>query len=270
MDHLRAFIKYFKDKHPAITFPRASDELYAHLTDVMTPHAMKLMQKDNSVFRGDNVPQPFPGVDIRPIWDGTEEAWKALHMAMIFSFLQGDPKAKVAQLMEAMKHVLPNTHRDTDEILKTLETEETASSLTEIFELLMKTRLASVVGDLAASIKLDDIGIDFERPEEILEALQHPERSHAVHHIMEQVKTMLEERIKTGKINQHELIREIEMLKAKFQSSFGKYMNEMVGINREGPATGNTGQQILSNSPEARRARMQARLQRKLHEKGRK
>jgi hypothetical protein len=269
MDHLRAFVKYFKDKNPAVAFPRASDELYAHLTDVMTPHALKIMQKDNSVFRGEDAPQPFPGIDIRPMWDGTDEAWKALHMAMIFSFLQGDPKTKVAQVLEAMKHVLPNTHRDTDEILKTLETEETSSAISEIFELLMTTRLASIVGDIAASIKLEDIGIDFERPEEILEALQHPERSQAVRQIMEQVKNMLEERIKNGKINQQELIREIEMLKAKFQSSFGKYMKEMVGIGREQPATGNTGQQILSNSPEARRARMQARLQRKLHEKSR-
>jgi hypothetical protein len=269
MDHLRAFIKYHKDKHPDAALPRASDEVYSHLTDAMTPHAMKIMQKDNSVFRGENAAQPFKGVDFRPLWDGTEEAWKLLHMAMIFSFLQGDPKAKVAQVLEAMKHVLPETHRDTDEILKTLETEETSSAISEIFELLMTTRLASIVGDIAASIKLEDIGIDFERPEEILEALQHPERSQAVRTIMEQVKTMLEERIKSGRINQQELIREVEMLKAKFQSSFGKYMKEMVGIGREQPATGNTAEQILSNSPEARRARMQARLQRKLREKGR-
>jgi hypothetical protein len=269
MDHLRAFIKYHKDKHPDAALPRASDEVYSHLTDAMTPHAMKIMQKDNSVFRGENAAQPFKDIDFRPMWDGTEEAWKLLHMAMIFSFLQGDPKAKVAQVLEAMKHVLPETHRDTDEILKTLETEETSSAISEIFELLMTTRLASIVGDIAASIKLEDIGIDFERPEEILEALQHPERSQAVRTIMEQVKTMLEERIKSGRINQQELIREVEMLKAKFQSSFGKYMKEMVGIGREQPATGNTAEQILSNSPEARRARMQARLQRKLREKGR-
>ena len=270
MDHLRAFIKCLKDKHPDINFPRASDEVYTRLTDVMTPHGMKIMHRDASLFRGPETPQPFEGVDMRVAWVESEETWKALHLTMIYSFLRGDPKEKVAQVMEAMKHVLPHTHRDTDEILKTLETEETSSAMSEIFELLMKTRLASIVGDIAASIKLDDIGIDFERPEEILEALQHPERSHAVRQIMEQVKTMLEDRIKSGKINQQELIREIETLKAKFQSSFGKYMNEMVGVAREGPATGNTAQQIMSNSPEARRARMQARLQRKLHEKGRK
>ena len=86
MDHLRAFIKYFKDKHPDAVLPRASDEVYSHLTDAMTPHAMKIMQKDNSVFRGENAAQPFKGIDFRPLWDGSEEAWKLLHMAMIFSF----------------------------------------------------------------------------------------------------------------------------------------------------------------------------------------
>jgi hypothetical protein len=270
MDHLRTFIKTLKDKHPDLNFPRASDEVYTHLTDALTPHGMKIMQRDNSLFKSPNAPQPLPGVDIRIAWDGSEESWKALHMTMIFSFLRGDPKEKVSQLVEAMKHVLPETHGDTSEILKVLGTDETNASLTEMFELLMKTKLASIVGDIASSIKLEDIGIDFERPEEILEALQHPERSPAVRTIMEQVKTMLEDRIKNGKINQQELIREIETLKAKFQSSFGKYMNEMVGMGREQPATGNTAQQIMSNSPEARRARMQARLQRKLHEKGRK
>jgi hypothetical protein len=270
MDHLRAFIQYFKNKSPASVFPRASDELYAHLTDVMTPHAMKIMQRDNTLFVGPEAPQPLPGIDMCAQWDGTDEAWKLLHMVMIFSFFQGDPKEKVAQVMEAMKNVLPSTHRDTDEILKTLETEETSSAISEIFEMLMKTRLASIVGEIAASIKLEDIGIDFERPDEILEALQHPESSRAVQHIMKQVKSMLDERVKTGKINQRDLIREVEMLKAKFQSSFGKYMKEMVGIGRERPETGNTGEQILSNSPEARRARMLARLQRKIQEKARK
>ena len=49
-----------------------------------------------------------------------------------------------------------------------------------------------------------------------------------------------------------------------------KYMNEMVVGPRDQPHTGNTSRQILSNSTEARRARMLARLQRKLGEKSRK
>ena len=79
----------------------------------------------------------------------------------------------------------------------------------------------------------------------------------------------LEERIRTGRINQKELIRELETLRAKFQSTFGKYLNEMV-VGQQGNTTGNTSETIMGNSPEARRARMAARLQKKLREKGRK
>ena len=52
------------------------------------------------------------------------------------------------------------------------------------------------------------------------------------------------------------------MLRAKFQSSFGRYLNQMV-VGDEGNTTGNTAAQILSNHPDARRARMLARLQKK-------
>jgi hypothetical protein len=86
---------------------------------------------------------------------------------------------------------------------------------------------------------------------------------------MERAQEALKARIESGKINQHELIREIEMLRAKMTSTFGKYLNQMV-IGEEGPKTGNTSKQILSNSPDARRARMLARLQKKQQEKSRK
>ena len=68
MEHLRAFIKCLKDKHPDINFPRASDEVYTRLTDVLTPHAMKIMHRDSSLFRSADAPQPFEGVDIRTVW----------------------------------------------------------------------------------------------------------------------------------------------------------------------------------------------------------
>ena len=130
MDHLRAFIKYHKDKHPEAALPRASDEVYSHLTDAMTPHAMKIMQKDNAVFRGEDAAQPCKGIEFRPLWDGSDEAWKLLHMAMIFSFLQGDPKAKVSQVLEAMKHLV--------------EVRETGGRFTDIFDFLERVDPRSV------------------------------------------------------------------------------------------------------------------------------
>jgi hypothetical protein len=79
---------------------------------------------------------------------------------------------------------------------------------------------------------------------------------------MDRAQMLLREKIETGKINQQDLRREIETLRAKFQSAFGKYLNESI-VGAQGNTTGNTADQILSNHPEARRARMLARMQKK-------
>jgi hypothetical protein len=99
--------------------------------------------------------------------------------------------------------------------------------------------------------------------------LRNPQESPVLQELMDRAKMILEDRIKSGKINQQELVREIEMIRAKFQSSFGRYLNEVIVGDAGGGTTGNTSQQILSNSPDARRARMLARLQKKQKEKTR-
>ena len=269
MEHLRALITHLKEASPTLTFPKPTEEMFTQLQTALLPHAMKVVQKDNTLFRGEEAVQIFEGVDMRRAGPGTDDAWKKLHMALLYSFMQGDPKAALGKALDAVKAMLPGGSSQTDEILKMLEEEDTSSSLHEIFELILNTRLVTVVGDLVSSLDFDDIGIDFENPTELLEALQHPERSQAIQTIMKRAQDLLQERIRTGRINQKELIRELETLRAKFQSTFGKYLNEMV-VGQQGNTTGNTSAVIMGNSPEARRARMQARLQKKLHEKGRK
>jgi len=187
---------------------------------------------------------------------------------LLYAILNGNPKEKFGAIFEQLKEALPGSRQD--EVMKILEDEDTQNSLKEILDLVMNTRLASVIGDLIQSIKFEDLDINFEDPDELIRLMQNPQDSEALKEIMSRAQEILRDRIETGKINQQELIREIEMLRAKMTSTFGKYMNEMVVGQREQPQTGNTSRQILSNSPEARRARMLARLQRKLGEKSRK
>ncbi len=263
MEHLRNLINYFKEKGVAV--PRASEELFKHLEDTFLPHLLRVLQKDNALLAEVEV---FPGVKVE--WTGDEKEWKLLHMALLYSVLHGNPQEKFGKILETIKSMVPGGSPQADEISKILEDEENQSSFQEILELVMNTRLASILGDIAQSVKLDDLGIDFENPEQVLNMLRNPQESPVLQELAERAKMILEERIKTGKINQQELVREIEMIRAKFQSSFGKYLNEMIVGDAGGGTTGNTSQQILSNSPEARRARMLARLQKKQKEKARK
>lgn len=264
MESLRKLVTHFKGKEvPGI--PKASEELFAYLEETFLPHVLRILKKDNTLLAEVEL---FPGVKVP--WEGTDEEWKLLQMALLHSVLHGDPKEKFGKLFDVLKGLVPGGSAQADEIQTILEDEETKDSLQEMLELVMNTRLASLVGEIASSFEASDFGIDLENPEQLLELLRNPQGNETLNDIAERAKSILEDKIKTGKINQQELIREIEMLRAKFTSTFGKYLNEMIVGDGGGGTTGNTSAQILSNSPDARRARMLARLQKKQKEKARK
>jgi hypothetical protein len=258
MEHLRKLVQHFRDQ--GVEAPRASDDLYKHIEETFLPHLLRVIKKDNTLFEEVEL---FPGMKVT--WDGSDDSWKVFHMALLNAVLHGDPKEKFGKVTEALKGVFPQA----DEVSKILEDEDTKSSMSEILELLMNTRLASVVSDMIQSMDFSNLGIDLEEPEKLMEMMRNPQESPVLSELMDRARTILEDRIKSGKINQDELRREIEMLRAKFQSSFGKYLNEAL-IGAPGNTTGNTAAQIMSNHPEARRARMIARLQKRQQEKARK
>ena len=261
MEHLRTLVSLFRDQHPGL---KAKEELFGHLETTLLPHLMRVLQKDNTLL---GEVELFPGITVA--WTGSDEHWKALHMALLYSVLHGDPKEKFGTLFEAVKNAIPGlgglagAGGGADEIQKILEDEETKGAMSEMLELVMSTRLVSLVGDILGSISFEDLNIDLENPESILELLRNPQEHAGLTALMERAKAILEDRVKTGKLNPNELRRDIELIRAKFQSSFGKYLNEAILGEAGGNTTGNTAEQILSNHPDARRARMLARLQKK-------
>jgi hypothetical protein len=255
MEHLRKLVSYFKDKDPETKWPRPSDELYAHLENVLLPHVLRVIQKDNALF---SEVELFPGMKVA--WDGTEEAWSLVQTALIYAVLHGDPKEKFGKILESVKSMFPGSHAD--ELDEILNDEDTKDSLKEMLDLIVNTRLAGLVGEIAQSISLDDLGVNLENPDQLLEILRNPQDNPVLKEMMARAQAILEDRIRTGRINQQEIAREIETIRAKFQSSFGRYLNQMI-VGDDGNTTGNTAEQILSNHPDARRARMLARLQRK-------
>jgi hypothetical protein len=262
MEHLKNIVNYFKGKGE--TVPRATDELFQHIEEVFLPHLLRVIQKDNTLLAEVEL---FPG--LHPTWTGSDEEWKLLHMALLYSVLHGDPKEKFGKIFETIKGMVPGGSAQTDEIMKILEDDTMQDSLKDILDIVMNTRLASLVGEIVQSIQFADLGINLEDPEQLLDLLRNPQENVILKELMERAQSILEDKVKTGKINQQELAREVETIRAKLQSAFGKYLNEAV-VGAPGNTTGNTAQQILSNSPDARRARMLARLQKKQREKLRK
>jgi hypothetical protein len=261
MEHLRNLVNLFKEAHPEL---RANEELFQHIETVLLPHLLRVVKRDDTLFQEIEL---FPGIKVA--WKPSDDNWKKVQMALVYSFLHGNPKEKFAKIMEVMKGAIPGTGAQADEVQSILEDEETQSSMSEMLELIMSTRLVSLVGDIIQSINLEEINIDFEDPERLLQMLRNPQQSEILNEIMHRARDVLEEKIRSGKLNQNELRRDIEKIRAKFQSSFGKFLNQAVLGEDAGNTTGNTAQQILSNHPDARRARILARLQRKHEQKTR-
>jgi len=261
MEHLRNLVNLFREKHPGL---KAREELFEHLEQTFLPHLLRVLQKDNTLLSEVDL---FPGIKVE--WEGTEDQWSKLHMALLRSVLHGDPKEKFGSIIDAVKKAIPGMggSSQADEVQKILEDEETKGALSEILELVMSTRLVSIVTDLFQSLSFEDLNIDLENPETLLEMLRNPQGHAGLNEMMERAKMILEDRVKSGKINPQELRRDIEMIRAKFQSSFGKYLNEAILGEDSGNTTGNTAEQILSNHPDARRARMLARLQKRQQQK---
>ena len=259
MEHLRKLVEVFQEKNPGL---RAREEMFQHLEDTLLPHLLRVIQKDDTLLTEIEL---FPGINVE--WEGTEDNWKKLHMALMYSVFHGNPKEKFAKVLEAVKGIIPGGSSQADDIQKILEDEETQTSMSEMFELIMSTRLVSLVGDVVQSLRFADLDINLEDPAQLLRLLQNPQDNPALKEIMDRARMILEDKIKSGKINQEELRRDIENIRAKFQSSFGKYLNQAMLGEDAGNTTGNTPQQILSNHPDARRARMLARLQKKQQQK---
>jgi hypothetical protein len=125
----------------------------------------------------------------------------------------------------------------------------------------MTTRLAKVVTSLVETIDISSLGIDFDNPEDMLKSIQEPSNK-IMETIMKKVKDELDIRLRRGDFTKEQLVRDIENIKMKVQEAFGDMFNDMLGGRKaDVPSAA-----ILGNTPEARRARMIARMRRKVQE----
>jgi hypothetical protein len=263
MDAKKSFKAFRDELCSAITdteFSPYKDTDPTEFETLVTPSILKVFQKDKTLFDTHFV---VFGVNLSPYFpEHSELLWKHIQKCSITSFLSGDVKGKLNNLASSVKNIWGNTHT-TDEIEKLLGTEESRNKVSEILEFIMTTRLARVVISLVESIDISELGINLEDPEEITKLLQQGENNPIIEKIMRKIKTTLEDKVRKGEFTKEMLAADIETIKLKVQVAFGDVFNDMLGGRKaDVPA-----RVILGNTPEARRARMMARLHRKLDER---
>jgi hypothetical protein len=264
MDATKSFKEFLNDLRsafPDVKFNPFREDQITEFEEWCTPNILKILQKDGTLFTD---PCIVFNVDISPLYASqTAMIWKHVQHCAMASFLSGDLKGKLSKVLDSLKTVWGGAGHNTDEIDKLIGNEETQDKISELIEFVMNTRLATIVTSMMENINLDDLGIDFESPEDVMNMFQNMNGNPTIQKVMKKVQGILEEKLRKGDFTKEMIVQDFETIREKLKAAFGDMFNDMLGGRRADVPT----QVLMGNSPEARRARMIARLQRKVKER---
>lgn len=188
-------------------------------------------------------------------------------MFLVCSYLGSD-------IMETVKGLWSKVsgQASTDEVDDILKDESTQSGIQDLLETLKDTRIFKLGMEVMENLNIESLGlgdIDFSDIGGLIEMVKNPEHP-VTKKAISAVQKLIEQKMRTGSLKKDDFIREIEMLKEKFKHSLGRlfkqeFFGEAAGAGGDRPTP--SAAELTSNHPEARRARMLARLQRKLGKK---
>jgi hypothetical protein len=254
------FLADLKSKYPDLSYTYDLDTT-AKDVEAFYPSAIQILQKDGAFF---DVERRMFGINLSEL-TVDDDLWKHIQFSAVASFFHGDIKSKFGTILNTAKSMWSGSGHENDEISRVLNDDSAESNLESLYTYIMETRIVKIVMEILEQIDLTkmDVGT-IDSPEQLLEMIRNPEHP-VLKKFIAKVKGLLEEKMKRGSITQQQMMEEVEGIKAKIQSIFGNVLGEALGVagrRADVPAA-----VLTSNSPEARRQRMIARLQRKRNEK---
>lgn len=262
-----AFLSDLKSAFPEIELQEYDLEKEVKSVEEMVfSSVLKIAQKDETFFT--ETDRVICGQNVSALWkssESTREAiWKHMIMISVASFLHGDIKEKLGKILETVKGLWSSSGRENDEISKILNDEDAEDKISELLEYVQNTRIAKLIMEMIEESNVEEIvgDLDFNNTDEIMEMLKNPDHP-KIKPMIAKVQQKVQEKLQRGQYTQQQLMSEVEGIKAKLQSMFGNVINEMLGGRRADVPSS----VLMGNSPEARRQRMLARLQKKQREK---
>ena len=246
-----------------------------YFEDVLRPHMILILQKSDELFTGEEPRLFLRGVDFRTLWaaegvsESTKDAlWKYIRLSLASCVLGGgSAESMMESVVSFIKSFLGNkTGKSAEELDSIFEDEETQGRLEELIEAFMQTKLAKIATELIETFDFTKLGLEeltSTNPADLLEIIKNPE-----HPIMKRairvIQQAVEEKMRVGAITKEEILAEVEGLKERFKLALGKYVEESILGETRRDEDKTDSRVLLSGHPDARRARMLARLQRKV------
>ena len=224
------------------------------------PAVAQIIQKDNSFFNEDRV---VFGRNLSSMEESRrEDIWKNLVPCMVGCFFHGDIKKKVGTISEMIKNVWNASGQQNDAVTSILNDEKSQGHFQEILDFVLNSRLAKIFVNLVESFDISEFDLKLENPADLIEMIKNPENP-MVKKITQKIHATIQQKIQRGEFTQQTIMTEVEAIKAKVMGLFGNVFNEALGGRKSDTPV----QALMGNSPEARRQRMLARMQRKVREK---
>lgn len=266
VDVFKAFSSDLQSAFPEIVTQVDLDTEKAvfHIETEFFPQILKITQKDDSFFT--DTTRILFGVNLSDIWktdgvtDSTKDAiWKHLQMCLVASFLHGDLKDKIGTIISTLKTMWGGND---DELSKILNDNSSHGHIAAVLEYVLETRIAKIFIEIVQETDISEFDIDISDPQELIEIIKTPEHP-IVKKIASKLQRVLQEKVQNSSITPQQLSSEMEGIKAKLMSVFGKVFAEALGGSKSDVSSS----VLMGSSPEARRERMLARLQKKQRDK---
>jgi hypothetical protein len=220
---------------------------------------IEILKKDSELF---NEPKNVFGLDLSEAFKTQPDLiWKYMQPCLFSSFLHGDIKSKITDTLPELLNAFKDQLGGQNEIDELLGDDTNKSKIGEFIDYLKNSKFASLMIAVFENIDLSDI--DSSNIEEVLHNPTKLQEHPIVKRIQSQIHSNMLNKIKNGELSKDSILQEFQTLQTKIQEFFGDSLNEALGTQKSDVAS----EVLLSNSPEARRARMVARLQRKLKDR---
>jgi len=260
MDVKEVFAQFCSDVFPEEIIEIKTEENVEEF-EAFYPAIVLIVQKDVAFFNEDRI---VFGRNLSSLDESKRELiWKNMLPAMLSSFFHGDIKTKVSKISGIIKNLWNASGQENDAVTQILNDEASEGRFKEVLDFILSSRLVKIFTSLIESFDPADFELDIKDPAELMELLKNPENP-TVKKVVNKIQNTIKEKVRRGEFSQNTIATEIEAIKAKIMSLFGNIFNDALGGRRQGGAPPGV---LMGNSPEARRQRMLARLQRKVQEK---
>ena len=259
---LTTFLGELRTSYPETVFQDVNVDINIAELEALYPHTLRILQRDPEFFSSNEL--TLFGVQLDEL-DSSESIWKHLHVCMMSSLFHGDMKEKMGKLLDTAKTLWSSSGQTNAEVDRILNDEHVEDHFQEVFDYITNLKSAKIFLEILEEVDVGSLGLSLDNPMQLVEIFRNPEHP-ALQRAIQTVQRLLKHKLERGQLSQQQLTSDVEGIKAKIQSLFGNILGEALGVGGRG--RGDIAPAIMtSSSPEARRQRMLARLQRKQREK---